>query len=168
MKATTRTVKADGEFKVKLFIDGVYQVNCDYFTDDQEDARQTAEQMTLHAGKNDTPLVILKDVRGQKSLDYTLYSFDGESGNIEVTDADGDLVASIGVWFENGNLIDYDGVSQLNSWAAVAIMRLTNQFVPCDMYELTAGEEKAQQRNILLSNGFEQCEIDECFEDYNY
>ena len=96
MKATTRTVKADGEFKVKLFIDGVYQVNCDYFTDDQEDARQTAEQMTLHAVKNDTPLVILKDVGGHKILDYT------------------------------------------------------------------------SQRNILLSNGFEQCEIDECFEDYNY
>ena len=45
-KSTKRTIISrdqDGEYRVKLFIDGVYQENCDYFTDDKEDARLTAD-----------------------------------------------------------------------------------------------------------------------------
>ena len=46
MKATTKiTRKPDGEFRVRLFIDGRYQPGVDYFTDDREDAEATADAM---------------------------------------------------------------------------------------------------------------------------
>jgi hypothetical protein len=34
-----------GEYRVKLYIDGKYQQNADYFTDDKGDAVQTARAM---------------------------------------------------------------------------------------------------------------------------
>lgn len=49
--ATTKISKKDGEYCVKLYIDGVYQKGADYFTDDKEDAEGTAKQMILKAKK---------------------------------------------------------------------------------------------------------------------
>lgn len=47
-KSNKRTIISrdqEGEYRVKLFIDQAYQESADYFTDDKEDARQTAERM---------------------------------------------------------------------------------------------------------------------------
>ena len=52
-KITTKTIRdeATEEFTVQLFIDGVRQPLCDYFTDDPEDAKQTAAAMIIDATK---------------------------------------------------------------------------------------------------------------------
>lgn len=42
---TTRIVKKDGEYRVKLYYDGEYQPEADYFTNDKEDAVLTAKLM---------------------------------------------------------------------------------------------------------------------------
>jgi hypothetical protein len=44
---TTKITKKDGEYRVRLFIDGVYQKDMDYFTDDKEDAELTAKAMMV-------------------------------------------------------------------------------------------------------------------------
>ncbi len=49
MNATTKITKHDGEYRVRLFIDGVYQTEADYFTDDKADACATAEKMRANA-----------------------------------------------------------------------------------------------------------------------
>ena len=53
MKATTTTTKHDGEYRVRLFIDGEYQAGADYFTDDTRDAMDTAAAMIKQAGVSD-------------------------------------------------------------------------------------------------------------------
>lgn len=53
MTATTKITRTDGEYRVRLFIDEEYQPGADYFTDDKEDARDTAKHMELHGGKSD-------------------------------------------------------------------------------------------------------------------
>ena len=53
MAASTRISKEDGEFRVKLFIDGVYQAGADYFTDDKKDANRTAMDMIVRGGISD-------------------------------------------------------------------------------------------------------------------
>lgn len=78
----------------------------------------------------------------ERPLVYTLYTEDGlqpkpgysHSLIIEVTTASGDLVATIGLWFEDGELIDYDGVDELFSWDAKAIRGTTGMAVPDNMY----------------------------------
>lgn len=45
VKGTTQISKQDGEYRVRLFIDGIYQAGGDYFTDDKEDAENTAKSM---------------------------------------------------------------------------------------------------------------------------
>jgi len=50
---TTKTTRQDGEFRVRLFIDGVYQAGADYFTDDKEDAQVTAAMMVKNGTETD-------------------------------------------------------------------------------------------------------------------
>lgn len=45
VKRTTKIWYRDGECRVKLYHDGVYQPGADYFTNDREDAMQTAAKM---------------------------------------------------------------------------------------------------------------------------
>ena len=45
MNATTKISRQNGEYRVRLFIDGVYQAGADYFTDDKQDAYATAATM---------------------------------------------------------------------------------------------------------------------------
>lgn len=45
MKITTDILKRDNEYIVRLFEDGIRNHNADYFTDDKEDAKQTAIAM---------------------------------------------------------------------------------------------------------------------------
>lgn len=49
MEATTKISKVDGEYRVRLFIDGEYQAGADYFTDDKQDAQDTAAHMAANA-----------------------------------------------------------------------------------------------------------------------
>jgi hypothetical protein len=41
------------EYRVRLFIDNVYQAGADYFTDDKQDANDTADHMVRNAGQSD-------------------------------------------------------------------------------------------------------------------
>lgn len=50
-KITTKIKKEDDEYIVQLFINGKYQKDADYFTDDKDDAKQTAKAMIKHASK---------------------------------------------------------------------------------------------------------------------
>ncbi len=50
---TTKTRCNDGEYRVRLFVDGVYQAGADYFTDDRDDAIATAELMRQQGGISD-------------------------------------------------------------------------------------------------------------------
>ncbi len=53
-KVTTKIKKSvDGEYRVRLFIDGKYQAGGDYFTDDKKDAVSTAKHMAEHAVSTD-------------------------------------------------------------------------------------------------------------------
>ncbi len=49
MNIGTRIKKNDGEYQVKLFIDGKHYPKADYFTDDKEDAVCTAKLMVEQA-----------------------------------------------------------------------------------------------------------------------
>jgi len=49
-RSTSISRSQDGEYRVKLYIDNVYQLDCDYFTDDKADAYATAERMEQDAG----------------------------------------------------------------------------------------------------------------------
>ena len=53
MIATTKTTKKDGEYRVRLFIDGKYQAGADYFTDDKADAIKTGSAMIRTAVESD-------------------------------------------------------------------------------------------------------------------
>ena len=49
IKTTIKKNTSDGEYVVKLWIDGVHQPKANYFTDDKEDARETAKDMVARA-----------------------------------------------------------------------------------------------------------------------
>jgi hypothetical protein len=54
MKITTTITNTDSdEFRVRLFIDGVYQAGADYFTNDKKDAESTADAMKKKAVPSD-------------------------------------------------------------------------------------------------------------------
>ena len=53
MKRTTRISKSDGEYRVRLYIDDVYQAGADYYTNDKQDAHGTAEEMQKHGTYSD-------------------------------------------------------------------------------------------------------------------
>lgn len=70
---TTKTTKQDGEYRVRLFVDGVYQAGADYFTNDKQDAKDTAKQMELNGCESD------------KTMDFAIdeqKDFDEENGMI--------------------------------------------------------------------------------------
>lgn len=50
---TTKTTKQDGEYRVRLFIDGEYQAGADYFTTDKQDAKDTAAAMVANGAPSD-------------------------------------------------------------------------------------------------------------------
>ena len=50
---TTKISKVDGEFRVRLFIDNVYQAGEDYFTNDKTDAENTATVMRRDGVESD-------------------------------------------------------------------------------------------------------------------
>lgn len=44
----TKITKKDGEYRVRLFVDGVHVKDADYFTNDREDAEGTAKAMKFY------------------------------------------------------------------------------------------------------------------------
>lgn len=77
----------------------------------------------------------LFNVGGHKMLTYEIYSGGFNGTQVEVSDQKGEPVASIGLVFKDGELIDYDGVDELFSWDAKAIELITGKKVPPDMYD---------------------------------
>lgn len=65
MKATTKRTKVDGEYRVRLFIDGEYQAGADYFTDCLQDAKDTAKLMEAKPSYSDKECQTAKDEQYQ-------------------------------------------------------------------------------------------------------
>lgn len=65
MNASTKMTKTDGEYRIRLFIDGNYQAGADYFTDDQQDAIKTAALMLENAGYSDKTTDFAKDEQAE-------------------------------------------------------------------------------------------------------
>jgi len=61
MTVATKIVKRDDEYRVRLFIDGEYQAGADYYTDDLDDARDTARLMEKGAVHSDKETEFAKD-----------------------------------------------------------------------------------------------------------
>jgi len=62
MIATTkRTKNSDGEYRVRLFIDGEYQPGADYYTDDLDDAKSTAKHMEENAVESERDNDVARD-----------------------------------------------------------------------------------------------------------
>ena len=72
---TTKTTKQDGEYRVRLFVDGVYQAGADYFTTDKQDAKDTAEKMELNGVESDktTDFAIDEQVDFDAENDLVMY-----------------------------------------------------------------------------------------------
>jgi len=78
MKATTKINRTeDGEYRVRLFIDGEYQSGADYYTDDRGDAKRTAWEMEMKAVPSDKTSEVAKEEQAEYEAD-TLFS-KGES-----------------------------------------------------------------------------------------
>ena len=73
MIKTLRT-KRNGEYRVRLFIDNKYQRDADYFTDDIEDAKNTAKDMEDQASKarKDSILHSYVDTKGYSIIIYPI------------------------------------------------------------------------------------------------
>ena len=57
----TRISESDGEYRVRLFIDGEYQAGADYFTDDVAEAHETAKAMEEDAHLSDKDSDVARD-----------------------------------------------------------------------------------------------------------
>ena len=74
MQATTKTTKSNGEYRVRLFVDGEYQPGADYFTDDIDDAKETAarmvEQCTHNVNEETEVSDEVRKIRESEMADY--------------------------------------------------------------------------------------------------
>lgn len=68
--------KEFGEYRVRLFVDGVYQAGADYFTDDKQDAESTAKHMELNGGISDKTTDFAKDEQEDYDNETNRYPFD--------------------------------------------------------------------------------------------
>ena len=66
MNVTTKTTynRDYNEYRVRLFVDGVYQAGADYYTDDKEDAKNTATSMEQTGKESDkaSPVAYLEQI----------------------------------------------------------------------------------------------------------
>jgi len=90
IEATTKTTEQDGKYRVRLFIDGIYQAGGDYFTDDKEDAETTAKNMR----KNPIPTDKTDEnaIREQQEYDQSVKE---EKNTIKERDSVGGVVEVI-------------------------------------------------------------------------
>ena len=70
-----KTTKSNGEYRLRLFINGEYQAGADYFTDCKEDARETERLMFRFGAFSDKthPIAISEQIdydneTGEKSF----------------------------------------------------------------------------------------------------
>lgn len=57
------------EYRVRLFVDGAYQAGADYFTDDKQDAKETAKHMKAFGGLSDKTTDFAKTEQADFDLD---------------------------------------------------------------------------------------------------
>lgn len=130
------------EYRVRLFIDGDYQAGADYFTDCKRDAEKTAAYMVKNAVRTNKDCEIARDeqkayeaskrgeteevdvkerekiIRREKDGIVITVKIFGDilRGGFEKYDAKtrGETYhCEGGLWFDGGELVDYDGVYQL-------------------------------------------------------
>ena len=70
---TTKTTSHDGEYRVRLFVDGEYQSGADYFTTDKQDAKDTALAMTKSGGISDKTTDFAKDEQADYESELIIY-----------------------------------------------------------------------------------------------
>ena len=70
---TTKTTSHDGEYRVRLFVDGEYQSGADYFTTDKQDAKDTALAMTKNGGISDKTTDFAKDEQADYESELIIY-----------------------------------------------------------------------------------------------
>jgi hypothetical protein len=87
-RAAIKRTKADGEYRLRLFIDGEYQAGADYFTADLEDAKLTAEHMINNA--------YISDKECETAID--------EQADYDEERIDGDQARSLGILLEDGSV----------------------------------------------------------------
>ena len=73
MTKTTKTSKQNGEYRVRLFVDGEYQAGADYFTDDKQDATDTAARMIRDGGLSDKTTSFAKEEQADYDINNILY-----------------------------------------------------------------------------------------------
>lgn len=79
----TKISRNDGEYRVRLFVNGNYQAGSDYFTDDRQDAEDTAEAMKKHVRENgfhdttkEDPVTIDKELQEIRAGETAAYAAD--------------------------------------------------------------------------------------------
>lgn len=119
---TTKITKsADGEYRVRLFLNGVYQAGADYFTDDRDDANETAALMRANGGESDKTTDFAK--AEQEEYDAEQEEYDAEE--IDVTEvevyakAEAEKPESREKVLDDvsANLFDYSGVERDKEYA---------------------------------------------------
>jgi hypothetical protein len=73
---TTKTTKQDGEYRVRLFVDGIYQAGADYFTTDKQDAKDTADKMELNGVESDKTTDFAIDEQADFDAENDLVMYD--------------------------------------------------------------------------------------------
>ena len=78
MKAETKITKnEEGEYRVRLFIEGEYQAGADYFTDCKIDAKETAKHMENNAFLSD----LSTDFAKEEMREYQEEMIEGEEND---------------------------------------------------------------------------------------
>jgi hypothetical protein len=88
MNTTKTTYNQDyDEYKVRLFVDGVYQSGADYFTNDKQDARDTAKRMIADGGISDktTDFAINEQKDFDEENDFIMYDVCNDYSLDEIT-----------------------------------------------------------------------------------
>lgn len=82
---STRVTNKDGEYRVRLFIDDVYQAGADYFTTDKQDAKDTADQMILNGGVSDKTTDFAIDEQSDYESEMVMYDVCNDYSLAEIT-----------------------------------------------------------------------------------
>lgn len=82
---TTKTTKRDGEYRVRLFVDGFYQAGADYFTTDKQDAIDTAIQMVKNGGISDKTTDFAIDEQADFDSELVMYDVCNDYSLSEIT-----------------------------------------------------------------------------------
>jgi hypothetical protein len=57
------------------------------------------------------------------NINFELWEKESNVFNLEITTTEGEFLDSVGLWFENNSLVDYDGVFLLSKKTIAAIQK---------------------------------------------